>query len=380
MSKSESTVQAEEINKRRILVAIALSLIAGVFAYQFFLQDGRHYVSPDGEWYLASARGEIAVEPFSLRIIGPLLISVLTTLTGLSPQAAFQLVTFASVIGSLLLLLKILRTHGAPFSYQLAILMAFGSGLAALFGHMPVLVDPLLLLFTCLFLFAVDRKGIAVGLMFVCLATLTKEYAVFLTLAWLVRAFRQIGWRAVPISLVPVALLIAARALIPSLPNDYFSIGALNYQESLISNPWTYFKTIYIWAWVALWPVGLLSVLGIVATIRQRSRLSIDQIQCCAMLLAVPVLMISDWDRTFVILVPFFCLAAASSARLVHKLRFSMLLCLGAFATALARPYYVTPPPVSLRLGIICVSIVATSVMAASIATFGMRQVIQVNQ
>src|ERR1051325_7014713 len=75
MSKSESTVQAEEINKRRILVAIALTLIAGVFAYQFFLQDGRHYVSPDGEWYLASARGEIAVEPFSLRIIGPLLIS-----------------------------------------------------------------------------------------------------------------------------------------------------------------------------------------------------------------------------------------------------------------------------------------------------------------
>jgi hypothetical protein len=360
--------------KRWFPVAGSLTVVAVLFGYQALFQGGSEHPGPDGRNYIAAAQGQPVIRPFNSRVLAPLAAASVARVTRLTVAGAFILLTVASLFGALVMLAHLLARAGAPARYQACIILAFGAGMAVLFGHSPVLVDPEVLFFSCLTLIALDRGMVVLALAGVCLAALTKEHGIALVLPWAVETFRKSGWRPLVGALIPVLLLVSV-TLLPALPNPFYTDTA-KYQMTLLSylGPSIYLKTIYIWAWVAMWPVLLVSALELFARIKKPSSLRHPQIWYGAMMVAVPVLLMGDWDRAFMLLVPLACLACAASSFAADRYR-CILLALGGFATALARPYYtVTAPPRVLMIALIGISAAASGLIAFDVAKrYGMQ-------
>ena len=328
-------------------LALAFALVGSLFAYQFFFQGGRYSSTPDGVYYLAAAQGETVELPYNSRIVVPLVASLIARLTAVSVSAAFHILTITSLLGSLLLLVYLLERRGVFGVYSAALVTAFGAGLAIFHGKYPTLLDMPLLLLTCLTIVALDHGKLFVALAIICVAALTKEYGALLTLAWAVQAYKQKGAYTVACAILPVAVVVAAVLLSPSRPGVYpthqsFLISQLKYQAFWLYPEYlfNYFKLTYFWAWGAVWPVLLLSAWALIKTLRDGSVFTMDDRRYGAMMFATPILLTGDWDRTFVLLVPFACLALASS-HFARDVRFCLLLGVGGLSTAMLRWYYI---------------------------------------
>lgn len=328
-------------------LALAFALVGGLFAYQFFYQGGRYSSTPDGVHYLAAAQGETVELPYNSRIAVPLVASLIARLTAMSVGAAFNMLTITSLLGSLLLLVYLLERRGVFGLYSAAFITAFGTGLAAFHGKYPTLLDMPLLLLACLTIVALDYGRLFVALAIICIAALTKEYGALLTLAWAVQAYKQKRGYVVIGAILPIAAVVAAVLLTPSLPGVYpshqsFLISQLKYQAFWLYPQYlfNYLRLAYFWAWGAVWPILLFSVWALIKTWRNGSVFTMDKHRYAAMMLATPILLTGDWDRTFVLLVPFACLAMVCSP-FARDVRFCLLLGIGGLSAALLRSYYI---------------------------------------
>ena len=325
------------------------------------------------------ARGHTAVPPFSTRILKPLVASSMAALTGLSPEQAFRALTPLEILASLLALLAVLRRRRVSWQGQAALLLAFGSALAVDFGHAPILVCSFLLLLASLMVLALDRGQLALGLAVACLAALTKEYGVILGFAWGVHAYsrgRRLG--AFGGALVPLLTLGIATHLSPAAVSsgsrgwwELFK-GSAFYELQLLGSRYGS-KIAYLWLWSVLWPVLLLAAVSLVGGLRKRTMPDTAGLAFGMMLVASPVLLSGDWDRSLLILVPFACIAV-SFHPLIEEPKFQALLAIGGITTALARPLYtVLHVPRYFTLGMIAVSIVATAGITAQMARHQLR-------
>ncbi len=259
------------------------------------------------------ARGLTASPPFSTRILKPLVASSMAALTGLSPEQAFRLLTPLEILASLLALLAVLRRRRVSWRGQAALLLGLGSALAVNFGHTPILVCSLLLLLASLMVLALDRGQLALGLAVACLAALTKEYGVILGFAWGVHAYSR-GRRlsAFAGALVPLLTLGIAMHLSPAAVSsgskgwwELFK-GTAFYELQLLGSRYGA-KIAYLWLWSVLWPVLLLAAVSLVGRLRKRTMPDTDGLAFAMTLVASPVLLSGDWDRSLLILVPFAC-------------------------------------------------------------------------
>ncbi len=354
-------------------LALAFALVGSLFAYQFFYQGGRYSSTPDGINYLAAARGETVELPYNSRIVVPLVASFIARLTAMSVSTAFNMLVITSLLGSLLLLVYLLERRGVFGVYPAAFITAFGAGLAVFHGKYPTLLDLPLLLLTCLTIVALDHGKLFVALAIICIAALTKEYGVLLTLAWAVQAYKQRGAYIVICAILPVAAVMAALLLSPSRPGVYpshqsFLISQLKYQAFWIYPEYlfNYLKLAYFWAWGAVWPILLFSVWALIKALRDRSVITIDKHRYGAMLFAVPILLTGDWDRTFVLLVPFACLALVSS-HFAQDVRFCFLLGIGGLSAAVLRSYYISHYGEDISSNIYKLALIVVSVSASAV-------------
>jgi hypothetical protein len=140
--------------------------------------------------------------------------------------------------------------------------------------------------------------------------------------------------------------VIGAALLSPARPGVYpsheaFVISQLRYQAFWLYPEYffNFLKLAYFWAWGAAWPPLLFSVSVVLNKIVSRSALTMDETRFLAALVAAPILLTGDWDRTFMLVAPFACIAAMA-APLTREARFTFLLGAGGLATSMARSYY----------------------------------------
>jgi hypothetical protein len=328
-------------SRQQYLVYGAIVCVLLVFAFEFFLQDGSAYVSPDGQHYLTIAQGETHVYPYNVRLVKPLIVRGLHALMNLPIQPAYQLLTVIELTASLLLLAMLLRKRNATVWTQVSFIIGFGVSLGVIYGHMPVLVDLALLTVTLLVMVALDKGRLWLALLLIGVAALTKEYGVLLILVWAVHARRRLpAWMAYACACLPLALLFLTMWLNPAperrVSGEAKSFLDLSMQYLLNLNEHvgsSLVKTLYIWLWAVLWPVGLLAILAILRAVKKRLALQPDQIDFAVLLLGVPLLLMGDWNRSLLLLVPFACNASLLHP-LAQKKQFNLFILIGGVATA----------------------------------------------
>jgi hypothetical protein len=88
------------------------------------------------------------------------------------------------------------------------------------------------------------------------------------------------------------------------------------------------------------------------------------------MLAALPFLLLGDWGRSLLILVPFGCMVATSHT-LAKSNQFAALLAIGGLSTALARPLHSDPPlPLALTFTMTFISVAASILIGAKVLRF----------
>jgi hypothetical protein len=342
-----------------------------LFALHFFLGGGQTRLITDSYNYLSMTEGEPPGTPFNTRIAGPLIARVIAYIAGTSHHTAFQILTFVSVVTALLLLRRLISDRGGSPEWQGAVLLALGGGLAATFGYIPVMVDTLLLLLAAGTLLSLLRGQFAFGIGLATLAALTKEYGVLLGLAISVVAYRRGLKRTACIAaLLPIISLLFA-TLLPAASSGYgfqnwrsFVWAMFGYHATLFQfrGASEYPKLLYMWSWSVLWPCLVIAVGVILSRMRNRIRLTDHEIAFSVMVVTLPVLLLGDWGRSLLIVVPFGCVVATSHT-LAKSKRFAALLAIGGLSTALARPFHSDPqPPIALTLTMTVIS-VASSIL-----------------
>ena len=358
-----------------MIVWAALVLVSGLYAFHFF-EGGRAKIITDSLAYLQLSEGDAVGVPFNTRVLKPFLASSLARLTGLSTWQAFQILTPVELLLSLLLLGALLRNRGASPGWRAAVTLALGSSLAVTFGYTPVMVDTLILLLTCMVIAALDRDRLVISLILVTLVVLTKEYGVILSLVWARHAYR-LGHRRFALlgALAPPAALLTLFLVMPSARSIGFEgwrsllEATFGYHSSLLSfrGANDYLKILYMWLWSMLWPVLLISALTVARGVKKRSALNGDQIDFLIVLAATPLLLLNDWGRAFLLIVPFAC-TVATGHRLAKENRFAWLLAVGGAATALARPVHGDlSPPQLFFISMAAISIAASVALALKI-------------
>ncbi|MEK6288272.1 MAG: hypothetical protein AABO57_21345 [Acidobacteriota bacterium] len=275
----------------------------------------------------------------------------------------------------------IIRRRGGFGEWQAAALLAFGCSLAVTFGYIPILVDPTLLLLTCLTIAALDAGHLRAALALACIAALTKEFGLFLGPIWAFSAYRQ-GFRKMAYAglIVPIAALLivlfarqsSAGIGFPGWPS-FASHLMFDWQLSVfrVRGPGDYAKLVYMWAWCGLWPVFLISMFSLPSSLIKRTRLSADQLGFALLLASLPVLLLGDWSRNLIILVPFACIVATAHP-LARDRYFGLLLALGGLSTALARPLHGEPLPRALSLTMAVISVVSSLLIGIKILQFAL--------
>jgi hypothetical protein len=364
----------------RSLPLLAVLLSCAIYAVNFFFGGGSSHLILDSFAYLQLSDGQQASVPFNSRIATPFLAAFISSATGLSTSAAFKLLTPAALLTSLLLLRRLIRRRGGSAEWQAALLLAFGCSLAVTFGYTPVLVDPILLLLTCLTLVALDAGHLLAALVLAFLAALTKEYGVLLGVVWGVHAYRR-GFRKVAY----LGLILPAAALLIVLlvrqSNAGVGFGSwpafayhlvFEYQLSVfrLRGPVEYSKLLYMWSWCALWPVIFISTSSLLSRFVERIKMTDDEVNFGVLLTALPILLLVDWSRLLIIIVPFACIVATAHP-LARDRSFVFLLAIGGLSTALARPFHSeTPPPLTLTLTMTVISIASALLIAVKTLRF----------
>ena len=354
----------------RSLPLLAVLISAAVYAAHFFLGGGVNHRILDSWAYLGMAAGEQAAVPFETRIGTPFLAALITGATGLSPSAAFKLITPTALLASLLILRRLIRRRGGSAKWQAAVLLAFGCSLAVTFGYTPILVDPTLLLLTCLTIATLDAGYLPAALALACIAALTKEFGLILGPIWSIYAYRQ-GFRKfacagliAPVAALLIVLFARQSSAGVGFPgwSTFASHLVFEYQLSVFRQrgPGDYAKLVYMWSWCAIWPVFFISTSNILSRFMKRAQVSADQIGFAVLLASLPVLLLGDWGRNLIILVPLVCIVATAHP-LARDRRFVLLLAVGGLSTALARPFHSeTPPPYLLTLVMTIVSVASS--------------------
>jgi len=357
-------------------LTFALLAVAAIYAYYFIAQGGRDYISPDGVQYLSLARGESANAPYNTRILKPRLAALISSVSGLSHQSAFQLLTPIELFSSLILLARLVKRYGGSTALQCAIVLTFGYGLSAVFGRTPVLVDTTLLFLTCLFLAALEVDLFVAALACACLAVLTKEYGALLAAVWAIEAVRRrrVIFAAVGVALLGAVFIVNKQMISGTVSGDFFTmlVGAMRYTAGVLSGANGY-KAAYFWLWAALWPLVLVASLSVVANLVRHGKIGPRHWAFVIALPFVPLLLTGDWDRSLMIVVPFACMVAASH-QLATDYTFLLLVTSGGLATALARPA-ATPIPAGLRIALMTASLLSTLGLVLMVAGYCLRQI-----
>ena len=353
---------------------------SALYLTHFFLGGGKSHQILDSWAYLQLANGGQAAVPFNTRVTTPFLAALIAAVTGLSTSAAFKLLTPAALLLSLLILREAIRRRGGSAEWQGAALLAFGCSLGVTFGYTPILVDPTFLLLTCLTIAALDAGHLRSAFALACIAALTKEFGLFLGPIWSFYAYRK-GFRKFAYAglIVPVAALLIVLFARQSGVGVGFSgwptFGShllFEYQLSVfrLRGPGDYPKLLYMGAWCGLWPVLLISTSSLLYIYRRRIKITQDQLGFAVLLMTVPVLLLGDWSRNLIILVPFAC-TVATAHPLTRNRSFNLLLAAGGLATALARPFHnETLPPQVLMLTMTAVSIVSSLLIGWQLLRF----------
>jgi hypothetical protein len=355
-------------------------LSCAIYAAHFFFGGGGSHLILDSYAYLELSNGQQTAVPFNSRIATPFFASLISSATGLSTSAAFKLLTPVALLTSLLVLRSIIRRRGGSAEWQAAVLLAFGCSLAVTFGYTPILVDPTLLLLTCLAIAALDAGHLPAALALACIAALTKEFGLFLGPIWSFYAYRR-GFRKLAYAglIVPVAALLivlfarqsSAGVGFPGWPT-LASHLMFEYQLSVFRQrgPGDYAKLVYMWSWCGLWPALFISTSSLLyRRCKKRIKITEDQVGFAVLLISMPVLLLSDWSRNLIILVPFAC-TVATAHQLARDRDFGLLLALGGLSTALARPFHGEPLPHSLSLTMTVISVVSSLLIGIKLLLF----------
>ncbi|MEK6320342.1 MAG: hypothetical protein AABN33_01530 [Acidobacteriota bacterium] len=364
----------------RSLPWLAVIFSSALYFAHLFFGGGSSHLILDSFAYLQLSDGQQTDVPFNTRIVTPLLAKLVAYASGLSTSAAFKLLTPAELLASLFVLRGIICKRGGSAAWQAAVLLAFGCSLAVTFGYTPILVDPTFLLLICLTIAALDAGHLLAALALACIAALTKEFGLFLVPIWSFYAYRQ-GLRKFAYAglIVPVAALLivlfarqsSAGVGFPGWPT-YASHLMFEYQLSVfrLRGPGGYAKLLYMGSWCGLWPVLFISTYSLLYRCRRRIKITEDQVGLAVLLISLPVLLLGDWSRNLIILVPFACIVATAHP-LTRNRSFILLLAAGGLSTALARPFHSeNPPPRSLSLIMTIISVVSSLLIAARIFRF----------
>jgi len=319
-----------------------------IFCFHFFLGGGSTKLINDSRAYLALAQGERAGIPFDSRILGPFIASSINAVFGLPSIGAFQLLTFISLIASLLLMRRIISGQRGLPVWQAAVLLTLGCASATTFGYTPVMVDLLLLVLASLTLLAVARNRWMVVLLLSVLSTVTKEYGILLGIACAAVAWSRNHKKvATVIALSPILVLVVVVLVEsgsgPVTPDSWqgFVKAMLGYHKSLFNfrGAFAYVELLYMWCWSVLWPVLLIAIGVLFARFRSGEQMTDLEIVFTVMLFALPVLLLGDWGRSLLIIVPF-ASAVATRHEITRNRRFVALIAIGGVSTAMARPFH----------------------------------------
>lgn len=326
------------------LLSSAFICVSALYLTQYFWNGGRSYVSPDGVQYVELAEGRTIGPPMNNRIFKPKFASFVASCLSIDPVDAFRLLTPIEFLGSLIAITYLIRRFGGTLIWQVSIILAVGFPLAVLFGHTPILVDTMLLLLASLCLVALECNHLVLAMALACLASLTKEYGILLGLPWMVYSYRRGGKLSLLAGPFPALILfINTRLHSDSVGTGAggllgFFQGAINYMKALFQAEYAY-KTVYIWMWTALWPLLLAAFLSLLARFKEKVSYSSIELSFAAMIIASPLLLIGDWDRSLLIIAPFTC-AAVSGRHISKDRQFACLVAVGGMATALANPFF----------------------------------------
>ena len=359
---------------------LALLCSVLIYALHFFVGGGRTKLITDSQAYLVLAQGEHMGAPYHSRILGPFVASLVASSLGVSNRAAFQLLTPIALLASLLLLRKILSKRGGNIGWQAAVLLALGSALAVTFGYTPVMVDPLLLLLACLTIMTLSNRQYTAAIVLGIIAALTKEYGLLLGFVSSVVAYRR-GHRKLALigALLPLVVFLVAtlprsgssRVGEQAWTSFFYAMFGYHIQVFRFRGASEYPKLLYMWIWSVIWPVLVIGAGVVIARLRNRGRLGDDEAGYAVMVCALPILLLGDWGRVLLVVVPFGC-AVATSHRLAGQRRFAVLLAVGGLATALARPFHSEAlPPYAFTILMTLISVVASSLLGIMILRFG---------
>jgi hypothetical protein len=377
---NEQAVTKKNATLYSLIPWLAVMVSSLVYTAHSFWGGGSGHRIMDSWAYLQVSSGESAGVPFDIRVLVPWLATQIASFSGLSVSAAYNLLTSLALLGSLLILKERLTRRGSSWQWQTAVLLAFGCSLAVTFGYTPILVDPFLLLVTCLTILALDNGKLFVGLALTVVAVLTKEFGLFLAPIWAVYVYRRGFRRFALFGLVaPVATLVIL--LLARHSNATFAFSGwkpytfhylFDYQLSVLRlrGSMSYVKLLYMGAWCGLWPTLLVASMCIRPRAVRSAGLDVYRIGWVISLLCLPLLLLGDWSRNLIVLVPFASVLAASHP-LARDRYFVGLIAIGGLATALARPFHSdSPNPQLIVVGVTIVSLISSLLIATRIVQF----------
>ena len=342
----------------RFLPGLAVAISITLYVVHSIWGAGSSHRILDSWAYLKVSSGESAGVPFDVRILEPWLAAQVASLTGLSVSAVFNILTPLALLGSLLILKTRMNRRGTGWEWQSAVLLAFGCSLAVTFGYTPILVDPFLLFVTCLTIATLDAGKLLPALALTSAAVLTKEFGLYLGPVWsfyaYLRGYRKFACAGVIVPVTTLVIVVLARHSTAAGPflgwRPYAYHYLFDYQLSVfrLRGLTSYPQLLYMGAWCSVWPALLVATMWIRPHVIRSTNIDVDLIGFVVLLISLPLLLLGDWSRNLIVLVPFASMVAANHP-LARDRYFVGLIALGGLTTALARPFHgdsPTPPPI----------------------------------
>ena len=367
---------------------LAFLLICGTYVVYYVCPGGGHtYISVDGRNNYVHMFDSVHIltsawppAPYGTRVLQPFLALIVSALAHVSKFGAYKITVPIELAASLLLLGRIIRRRNRSHVWLISILVGIGLPLAVFYGSSDVQVDPLLLLMSCAVLDALDVGQIGWGLVFACLGVLTKEYGIFLGLAWGAYAARRHVRYAILIGLSAVVIPILVTFLaLPRATAGLFAHSSRHSAGTFLflltypirsfedAGPTVWLTQSYKSAWFVLWPAIVLAAAFAFSIARGRGEVSGKRIaqgqavpsttdgsqpeavrrssvnlqtDCIVfgwVALSTPLLLLGGWERSFLLLFPF-AIAVCSWHPLSRDRLFAALIGIGGASIALERP------------------------------------------
>jgi hypothetical protein len=209
---------------------------------------------------------------------------------------------------------------------------------------------------------------------------LTKEFGLFLGPIWAFYAYRRglgkLAWAGLiaPIVTLVIVLLLrrsdAALAFFGWRPYAFHYL--FDYQLSVLRlrGLTDYTKLLYMGWWCALWPSILVATMCLRSGSMGSRGIDVYRIGFAVLLVCLPLLLLGDWSRNLIVLVPFASVVAASHP-LARDRFFVGLFAIGGFTTALARPFHGdSPTPQGIVVTVTILSLISSILILTKIVRF----------